>query len=143
MSSSGTRNDASNSPPLTHKKESKLKVEEMATSTAKTANSANAPDPEATPKSPTSDGAGFTTSTTPSAQHGAITAWGSTSGKLFLSDPRLNDGDSTGTLWEYILKLGSKNVAENRIAEKAEAAKTAQEEDDGDDENKDKESEID
>lgn len=40
-------------------------------------------------------------SASPSAKPGAITSWGSTSGKLYLSSPRLDDPKTTSTVTHY------------------------------------------
>lgn len=40
-------------------------------------------------------------STSPSAKPGSITSWGSTSGKLYLSSPRLDDPKSKSAVTDY------------------------------------------
>ncbi|OQU97654.1 hypothetical protein CLAIMM_03549 [Cladophialophora immunda] len=96
MSTPTPSNDPSKSDLSTPKKETAEQPPSPtsgADATTPTASAAHAPtpatDPDATPKKAQSYR--VDPSSTPSAKHGSIAAWGSTSGKLYLSSPRLND----------------------------------------------------
>ncbi|KIY00490.1 uncharacterized protein Z520_04175 [Fonsecaea multimorphosa CBS 102226] len=96
------------------------------TPTAKSSNAAKTTDPEATPKNVKRySSAPDPPPTTPSAQHGSIAAWGSTSGKLYLSGPPPDHANSVSGVWESVFGLRPKKATEQgddaeKKAEKAE-----------------------
>ncbi|EXJ72760.1 uncharacterized protein A1O5_03907 [Cladophialophora psammophila CBS 110553] len=115
MASPTPNSDPSKSAPSSPKKGHETRRESASGATAtKTTDAFDAP---VSPRKAKSYGDLLNT---PSVKHGSIAAWGSTSGKLYLSDPRLDDPKSRSGLSDYFFGWAK---GKNEATEQGDATK--------------------
>ncbi|EXJ89280.1 hypothetical protein A1O3_02346 [Capronia epimyces CBS 606.96] len=64
--------------------------------------------------------------TTPSGPSGSITAWGSTTGKLYLSDPRLNDPQSRSVITRFFWKTEAEHAEKDGKGEEKQGGEASE-----------------